>query len=964
MIGIKREREGNKLNWFLSFFIQKIKIGTLFILFIFAPIFVFPNTTYAVNSLIGSWNFSEGTGTTAANAGTGGSAVNGTLTNMANPATATSGWTASGKVGGGIIFDGTDDIINFGSDSSVDDLFTNDVTISFWMNPTSCTTSKFAGGKSNGAATGVYLYSSNGLCNPRIDVYHSTTRALYISAANSITANQWNLVTYVWHASTKTAQIYVNGVEVEYSAQTPGVGTYVTEATRNLTFGTWGAAGSSLFTGTLDEIKIYNYARTLTDIKTDAGYLTSSTSPVTVIKNMSNVTSLLLQMPGEADNNFAEFKLKNIGGNNWSIQGLKIFDLNGTHDPYVLNDNTSVWEYAYKLGIAGDPDSGSNWNYFGNGHGNESAISYALSVDSVDITSLPVSSVTQGSQIVVDQSRNALLPKDGTTQVGTVHLIHTLDSNGLLIDHTHTYQTGYELYNSYSAMLPTDHSTTTGINRSQIGNNAIYQIQNNNSAQDLNTITASSLQFSTNQPYAVRLALPSGGPDVAGDWSHDAGSEKIWFYDTAEYGKVYVNWVSGGYSARIPAAASQHKAQYQVIKNTLAPNGSDADNDLIANYYDIDIDGDGTLNGSDTDIDGDGLLNAVDPFPSGIGSEADIDGDGVPNAIDTNIDGDWFLNSNDGDIDGDGISNGQDTSASGVLDSTPAILSAGLPSGSQSSGTTQVTLSLTTNESATCKYGATASTAYASIATTFATTGGTTHSDTITGLSNGQSYNYHVRCIDGSSNVNTNDYTISFSIASPASGGSSGGGGFSPPAPITPNGGFTATTDITNSQNKTILRFGFGNDITNIAISDNINFIPAIYINATSTVEWTATTTKIVYIKYCNKYGRCSIPVLVQINAYIPTPIISNSYKFYKNLSYRMANSDVRELQKYLNVNGFVIAQSGAGSLGKEINYFGLLTYKSLIKFQEAHAVDILIPVGFTKGTGYFGPSTRAFVNK
>jgi len=100
-----------------------------------------------------------------------------------------------------------------------------------------------------------------------------------------------------------------------------------------------------------------------------------------------------------------------------------------------------------------------------------------------------------------------------------------------------------------------------------------------------------------------------------------------------------------------------------------------------------------------------------------------------------------------------------------TVDSTAPVRSAGSPSGSQSAGTTQATLSLTTNESATCKYGTTASTAYASIANTFSTTGGTSHSSTISGLSNGTSYNYYVRCTDGS-NINTSDYTISFSVAS------------------------------------------------------------------------------------------------------------------------------------------------------------------------------------------------------
>jgi DNA-binding beta-propeller fold protein YncE len=48
----------------------------------------------------------------------------------------------------------------------------------------------------------------------------------------------------------------------------------------------------------------------------------------------------------------------------------------------------------------------------------------------------------------------------------------------------------------------------------------------------------------------------------------------------------------------------------------------------------------------------------------------------------------------------------------------------------------------------------------------FTTTGGTSHSRSITGLANGNTYSYYVRCIDSVGNVNTNDFTISFSVAS------------------------------------------------------------------------------------------------------------------------------------------------------------------------------------------------------
>ena len=49
---------------------------------------------------------------------------------------------------------------------------------------------------------------------------------------------------------------------------------------------------------------------------------------------------------------------------------------------------------------------------------------------------------------------------------------------------------------------------------------------------------------------------------------------------------------------------------------------------------------------------------------------------------------------------------------------------------------------------------------------TFSTTGATTHSQLVTGLVNGGNYNYYVRCNDTSGNFNTNDSTISFSVAS------------------------------------------------------------------------------------------------------------------------------------------------------------------------------------------------------
>ncbi|KKT82454.1 MAG: LamG domain protein jellyroll fold domain protein, partial [Candidatus Giovannonibacteria bacterium GW2011_GWC2_44_9] len=103
-----------------------------------------------------------------------------------------------------------------------------------------------------------------------------------------------------------------------------------------------------------------------------------------------------------------------------------------------------------------------------------------------------------------------------------------------------------------------------------------------------------------------------------------------------------------------------------------------------------------------------------------------------------------------------------------LSDSAPPARSSGSPSGVLPSGTTQATLSLTTDENATCKYSTTAGTPYSSMPNTFSATGGVSHSTTVTGLTDGNTYTYYIRCQDAVGNVNADDFIIAFSIASSA----------------------------------------------------------------------------------------------------------------------------------------------------------------------------------------------------
>ncbi|MBP6855889.1 MAG: right-handed parallel beta-helix repeat-containing protein [Candidatus Pacebacteria bacterium] len=101
---------------------------------------------------------------------------------------------------------------------------------------------------------------------------------------------------------------------------------------------------------------------------------------------------------------------------------------------------------------------------------------------------------------------------------------------------------------------------------------------------------------------------------------------------------------------------------------------------------------------------------------------------------------------------------------------------------------------------------------------------------------------------------------------------------------------------------------------------------------------------------------------LLLLSALSPTTATS-SYTFTTSLSVGMTHPEVKYLQQYLNTHGFPLTTQGTGSFGHETSFFGALTKRALIKFQDTHLKEILDPVGLTKGTGYFGSSTRAYVN-
>ncbi len=304
-----------------------------------------------------------------------------------------------------------------------------------------------------------------------------------------------------------------------------------------------------------------------------------------------------------------------------------------------------------------------------------------------------------------------------------------------------------------------------------------------------------------------------------------------------------------------------------------------------------------------------------------------------------------------------------------TVDNTSPVLSAGQPSGIQNSSTTSVTLSLSTNEQALCKYGTVADTAYASIANSFSLTS-TTHSVTISGLSNGRSYNYYIRCQDGAGNANSSDYQISFSIAGAGGGGVTGWSN----TPSLPVGGFNAFVNSGSSAvtNRMIsLHLNAGSDVKKMAISltgdfsdaSQEEYVPVKQIDLCSKFGVIKNPicpdgTYFVYVKFYTQFGVASKAIVTKVDlasvpskGKLPPPSNLPSAIFTKPFSLGSTSNDVRRLQILLATKPEFYPE------GKVTGYFGQLTKKAVQKFQLKYGI---VKSKSDPSYGVVGPKTRA----
>ncbi len=168
---------------------------------------------------------------------------------------------ATGKYGGGCEFDGTDDVINAGSASSLDNLPANGLTVSAWIYPDNVSQTRTIMAKEGGGTDGWSFRQISA------DLSFIVPGDSWANArTNSVlTQSQWHHVLATYDHAARQVRIFVNGSEVSsYAQQNIGAGALSDDSTFDLRFGYRG--WDAYFDGRMDEMRVYKRVLSSTEV--------------------------------------------------------------------------------------------------------------------------------------------------------------------------------------------------------------------------------------------------------------------------------------------------------------------------------------------------------------------------------------------------------------------------------------------------------------------------------------------------------------------------------------------------------------------------------------------------------------------------------------------------------------------------------------------------------------------------
>ena len=170
-------------------------------------------------------------------------------------------WTENGYSYGGLSFDGVDDYVDCGSDSSLD--LTSDFSVEMWIKVSSLESAQklyYRGTWEQGG----FEFDLNTAGSIQLYTWQSGANQLSISTAGDIVVNEWTHVVAIKDGT--SVKFYKNGDELTLG--TTGTHTNCASISADAIIGIHGVdLSSGPFNGSIDEVRIYNRALSAEEIR-------------------------------------------------------------------------------------------------------------------------------------------------------------------------------------------------------------------------------------------------------------------------------------------------------------------------------------------------------------------------------------------------------------------------------------------------------------------------------------------------------------------------------------------------------------------------------------------------------------------------------------------------------------------------------------------------------------------------
>ena len=235
--------------------------------------------------LVAAYGFNEGAGATVADAS--GNGNTGTISNA--------GWTAGGKYGAALTFNGVNSWVTINDSASLE--LTKGMTLEAWVDPTSLNGWEAAVLKERPSGLCYALYTSDNSSRPPAAYINTGANDINATGATNLSLNSWSYLAATYNGS--TLSLYVNGVLAKSRSITGSILTS-TGALRIGGDSVWG----EYFNGTIDEVRVYNVAQTVSQIQADMNTPIGPTVPaVTAETPASGATNVPANTPVTASFN-------------------------------------------------------------------------------------------------------------------------------------------------------------------------------------------------------------------------------------------------------------------------------------------------------------------------------------------------------------------------------------------------------------------------------------------------------------------------------------------------------------------------------------------------------------------------------------------------------------------------------------------------------------------------------------